>query len=124
MNTIKISEVAKIAYQANKAYSEIFDTRIRRDWTKLDQSERDFYIKGALFHLNNPDANESDSHNAWVKDMILKGWSYDKYYNPAKKTHPCIINFNKLTLEQQFKDYMFKGLINLFINRFKLNIAK
>lgn len=121
---MKIVDVAKIVYQANVAYHETFEPWQKRKWGELAEHEQASYINGVKFFLKNPDAPEEKLHNVWMKTRIMEGWSYDEKYDPFNKVHPYLKPFKQLRPEQQFKDYLFKGLLNLFINIFHFEIEE
>ena len=63
------------------------------------------------FHLRNPYADASDSHDNWVTTKIRDGWVWGITKDTDLKTHPCIIPFNELPVMQQAKDHLFKGIV-------------
>lgn len=48
-----------------------------------------------------------DSHRSWMQHKAADGWTYGKTKDPAKKTHPCMVEFKKLPPSQQLKDHLF-----------------
>ncbi|MBQ3119231.1 MAG: Ryanodine receptor Ryr [Clostridia bacterium] len=44
-----------------------------------------------------------NTHENWAKNKIEDGWVYGKELDDDKKTHPCLIEYEKLSEED--KDY-------------------
>jgi hypothetical protein len=40
------------------------------------------------------------------------GWVYGEVKDAEKKTHPCMVPYEKLPIEQRVKDYLFKAVID------------
>lgn len=105
------TKVAKVAYEVNKAYCEAIGDYSQPEWNDAPDWQRDSVINGVEFHLLNPDASPSDSHNNWLKRKLAEGWTYGEVKNLEKKEHPCCVEYEKLPLEQRVKDYLFKQIV-------------
>jgi hypothetical protein len=57
-------------------------------------------------------APASASHENWMKEKEADGWKYGTIKDPEKKEHPCIVPFEQLPKEQQFKDHLFRGIVH------------
>jgi len=108
---MKIIDLAKIVYQANKAYCETINYPIKMHWDILNNEGKKSIEKGVRFHLNNPYATPEDSHVEWMISKIEKGWSFGSFNND-NKTHPCIKSYDLLPKEQKIKDLLFKRVVN------------
>lgn len=51
-------------------------------------------------------------HIRWCRFMLLDGWKYGKVKDKSNKTHPDLILYNKLSIEEQNKD---KNIINYLL---------
>jgi len=45
---------------------------------------------------------------------VDSGWVYGEVKDVEKKTHPCIVPYEQLPVEQQSKDYIFKGIVDAY----------
>lgn len=108
----KIEAIAKVCHEANKAFCEANGDMTQKSWEKAEKWQRDSAIKGVEFRINNPKAKDSAQHDAWMKDKIKDGWKYGKVKDPVKKTHPCIVPFEKLPKFQQQKDTLFCAIVD------------
>lgn len=114
---MKIENIAKICHQANKAYCESIGDLSQLDWSDAPSWQKQSAIIGVEFHLSNPDASASASHESWMKGKEAEGWKYGANKNPDIKEHPCYVPFDQLPLEQQLKDHLFKNIVSTFRNK-------
>lgn len=112
MTDKKIKAIAKVCHQANKAFCEVNKDDTQKDWGEAEAWQRESAIKGVEFRIKNPKAKSDAQHNAWMKDKIENGWIYGKVKDAKKKTHPCLVPFNKLPAFQQQKDILFCAIVD------------
>lgn len=108
----KITVIAMTCHAANKAWCESEGDYSQKDWANAEQWQRDSAIKGVEFRLANPEAKHDAQHNAWMADKIKEGWVYGPVKDADKKTHPCIVPFEKIPLFQQKKDALFCAIVD------------
>ena len=109
MNT---TAVARVCHEANRAYCIAFGDDYQKPWEEADQWQRDSAIRGVEFARANPTAPPSAQHDAWLADKVKDGWTYGAVKDPAKKTHPCIVPYDELPIQQRLKDTLFKAIVN------------
>lgn len=103
--------MAKVAHQVNKAYCEALGDFSQPAWVEAPDWQKDSAINGVKFHLDNPDASPSASHDAWLEQKRIEGWKYGKIKDSNKKEHPCFIPYDQLPIEQRAKDYIFTAVV-------------
>jgi hypothetical protein len=59
-----------------------------------------------MFNSKNP----KESHNNWMNAKIKDGWIYGEAKDIDKKTHPCLIPYEKLPYEEKIKDWISLGI--------------
>lgn len=108
-----IIEIARVCHAANKSLCECMGDYTQDSWDKAEQWQRDSAIKGVAFALANPDATPADQHNAWIDDKLTNGWRYGpvKDANALPPTHPCMMPYEKLPIEQRMKDHAFRAIV-------------
>ena len=104
--------IAKVCHEANKAYCESIGDYSQKSWDEAEEWQRESAVKGVLYRLNNPEAPKSAQHDAWMNDKINSGWIYGEVKDAEKKTHPCIVPYNDLPIEQQKKDALFQAIVD------------
>lgn len=107
-----IEQIATTGHEVNKAFciglGDFTQLPFRNapDWQKVSA------INAVKFHIANPEAKPSASHECWMKEKLENGWKYGESKDENLKTHHCIVPFNKLPPEQQAKDIIFKAVVD------------
>lgn len=108
---MKLIDIAAVCHGANKALCETQGDASQPDWANAPQWQRDSAIVGVKFNLENPDAPPSASHDSWLAQKRAEGWKWGSVKDPAKKEHPCYVQYDELPPEQQAKDHVFKAVV-------------
>jgi hypothetical protein len=103
--------IAKVCYEANKAWCEAGGDYSQTSWSDAAQWQRESMVAGVRFKIDNPSAGDSAQHDAWSKDKIAAGWVYGEEKSAVLKTHPCLVPFNELPELQQKKDRLFSSIV-------------
>jgi hypothetical protein len=104
-------DIARTAYNVNRAYCESLGDFSFGPWDEAPEWQRITCIADVEFHLANPTALPSASHESWRDQKLLDGWSRGPVKNPERKEHPCMVPFHELPLAQQAKDYLFTAVV-------------
>lgn len=107
-----IEQIAQVAHELNKAYCEAWGDFTQPSWADAPDWQKSSAINGVNFHLANPDAPASASHESWYKEKEAAGWKYGPVKNPETKEHPCFVPFAELPVEQQAKDFIFRQTVH------------
>jgi hypothetical protein len=75
------------------------------------QWQKDSAIDGVRNLIENPSVTAEDSHKNWMDHKLQNGWIYGEKKSEKFKTHPCIVRYELLPLEQQIKDHIFRSLV-------------
>lgn len=102
-------DIAKVSYAVNRAYCESLGDYSFNPWEEAAEWQKKSCLMGVDFHLANPEATASASHDSWLAQKLLEGWNYGK--DPGKKEHPCMVPFNKLPQQQQSKNFIFSAIV-------------
>jgi len=109
-------QIAKVAHEINKAFCESIGDDSQPTWEDAPDWQKESAINGVQFHIDNPDALPSNSHESWLKQKEDEGWKYGPVKDPEKKEHPCFVPYDELPVEQKSKDYLFKQVIHSLKN--------
>src|SRR5690606_27748077 len=101
-----------ICHEANAALCRGVGANSQPSWEDAPDWQRTSARNGVRFHLENPNASASASHDSWMKEKVDGGWVYGPVKDPAKREHPCIVPFGELPSEQQAKDHLFRGIVH------------
>lgn len=109
-----ISDVAYLCHELNRAYCHLLGDDSQKSWYESPAWQLDSAVDGVHFHLTHPSASPEDSHKNWMKQKLADGWKYGETKDPDKKTHPCLVPYDKLPEEQRIKDELFMAVVDVF----------
>ena len=113
---VTTEQIARFAHEINKAYCNAIGDNSQPTWEDAPDWQKSSAINGVNFHLENPNASPSASHESWLKQKQEEGWKYGLVKNPETKEHPCFVSYDELPVEQRAKDYLFKQVVSSFEN--------
>jgi hypothetical protein len=106
-----IEEIAKTCHEVNRAYCSGIGDDSQSHWDNAPDWQKDSAIDGVKLHIECPNLGTSASHDVWMAHKIAEGWVWGDVKDPGKKTHPCIVPFDDLPIEQQMKDALFASVV-------------
>ncbi len=109
---MKIEQLARVCHEANRAYCASIGDDSQQPWESAPEWQRVSAINGVVFHIASPEAPASATHDAWVVEKLVNGWKFGKVKDADAKTHPCIVTFDRLPIEQQRKDVLFRAIVH------------
>lgn len=104
--------IARTCHEANRVYCESIGDNSQPSWHNAPQWQKDSAINGVLFHQSKPEADASASHENWFAEKVADGWKYGEVKDEEAKTHPCMVPFKELPIEQQIKDHIFRSIVH------------
>ncbi len=111
---MNIEQIAKTCHEVNKAYCESQADKSQLPWDSASEWQQESAINGVVFHFGNSDSTPEDSHNNWMNEKYANGWKYGIVKDPAKKEHPCLVEYSQLPDEQKVKDALFIAVVRSF----------
>lgn len=108
---IRLEDIARVTHEANRAYCQTRGDDSQLPWADAPAWQKDSALNGVRFHVEHPNAGPHGSHGNWMKEKLAAGWIYGPVKDIEKKTHPCILAYDALPLEQQIKDHIFVGIV-------------
>lgn len=106
------AEIARIAHEVNRAYCLALGDLSQLPWDEASEWQRESAFAGVMLHLSNPDAGPEASHEAWAARKVAEGWQYGPAKDVEAKTHPCLVPFAELSVEQQAKDFLSRAIVH------------
>jgi hypothetical protein len=123
MKFLSGTDAARIAYmchEANRVYCASIGDSSQVGWNDAPEWQKQSAINGARFVYDNPSAPASANHDSWSAEKVADGWVYGEVKDPEAKTHHCLVPFEELPAEQQFKDVLFRTIALSAISAFGL----
>lgn len=105
-------DIAEVCHETNRAYCRTLGDFSQPSWQLAPQWQKESALKGVQFHVANPGASPSHSHEEWLKEKTATGWKYGPEKDPDKKEHPCFRPYEELPKEQQMKDRLFIAVVH------------
>ena len=109
---MEIEQVARVCHEANRAYCQTLGDLSQQVWHTAPDWQRTSAINGVRFHLANPNALPSHSHDNWLAEKKAAGWKYGHVKDAVKKEHPCFVPYEQLPADQKAKDSLFKAVVD------------
>lgn len=117
-STVGEEQIAQLCHEVNRVYCKVLGDDSQPSWEDAPDWQKESAIKGVNFHLENPSAPASSSHDSWLAEKREKGWKYGPVKDPEKKEHPCYVPFEELPTSQKVKDFLFKNTVHSFSRLF------
>lgn len=109
---MELEKIARVCHEVNRAYCLAVGDSSQPCWDEAPEWQRKSAINGVQFHIDNPKASPSASHDKWLEEKAADGWKYGAVKNPETKEHPCFVPYEQLPAEQRAKDYIFTAIVN------------
>lgn len=107
-----IPQIAEVAHEANRALTRILgDVPVQPPWSDAPREMIDSSVKGVKFALDNPQATAAEQHDAWARDKLASGWKHGPVKDEAKKEHPALVAYDKLSIGTKAKDELFRAIV-------------
>ena len=82
---MEITDIAAICHEANAALCRAGGDMTQPPWAVAPEWQKESAIDGVRFHIANPDASPSASHENWLRVKESDGWVYGPVKDPEKK---------------------------------------
>lgn len=104
---MNVQQIAEICHDLNRAYCKALGDESQAPWSEAPEWQRQSALNGVLAIESGQVQYPWDSHDYWMAEKLADGWVYGEVKDPEKKTHPCLVEFNDLPLDQRKKDFLF-----------------
>lgn len=111
MIPLTVENIASICHEANRRLCNLMGDHSQAAWAATPERLQGSIIAGVQFALDNPEAEPGAQHEAWCNYKLSQGYVYGESKNEDAKTHPQLVPFEDLPLEQQTKDVLFTSIV-------------
>jgi hypothetical protein len=100
---------ARAAHEMNRAWCIFIGDNSQKPWDEAPDWQKVSCRDGVLGVLagNTPE----QSHENWLRHKQANGWVYGPTKNEANKTHPAMMPYGDLPLEQKIKDQIYRDAV-------------
>jgi RyR domain len=115
--SLTIEAIATVCHDANASYcAHVMNDDSQDPWEFAPDWQRESAIQGVRFMIDNPDSSSARVHLSWMSHKLLDGWVYGSKKDAMAKTHPCLVPYEELPVEQRRKDALFRAIVTALIN--------
>jgi hypothetical protein len=111
MNADKITAIARICHEANRACCAGLGDHSQVPWDETTEEFRANSIAAVRFQIENPGATAEQQHTQWMTMRLEAGWKLGPIKDIEKKIHPCLVPYDQLPEEQRRKDALFAAIV-------------
>jgi hypothetical protein len=104
-STKLIEECAEAAHNVNRQYCLAIGDASQPSWEDAPDWQKDSIRSGVVEVLNRKTLREC--HEAWLHIKERDGWVWGPVKDVDAKVHPCMLPYDQLPPEQQFRDTLF-----------------
>jgi hypothetical protein len=99
-----IEKVASKAHNMWKFFTELVSDEKVPGWELAEDWQRDSAISNVKAVIMGTDSDPKAEHERWCKEKMDAGWAYGPVKDGVLKTHPCLVDFDKLPACKQGLD--------------------
>lgn len=115
----RFETVARVCHETNRAWCEANGDMSQRPWMDAEDWQRDSACRGVQVAIDG--ATPEEQHEAWCQDKFEDGWVYGLVKDKVEMTHPCLVPYQKLPVEQQVKDALFGAVVRVLAAALRLS---
>lgn len=106
-------DIARVAHATLNAYKFINRPGLLiLNWDDTTKEERDSFVAGVEWVINNPATTAEHQHTAWVKYKRDSGWLLGDTKDEVLRTHPLLIPWSDIDLEHRTKNSLFIAVVH------------
>lgn len=109
---VMVEHIARVCHEVNRAYCQALGDDSQLPWDEAPQWQRNSCLAGVRSHLENPGLTPEQSHVLWYQHKQADGWVYGAFKDQERKTHPCMVMYHELPIEQRAKDHIFRAIVH------------
>lgn len=109
MTDFSLRDIARVCHEANRELQVILGEQPNEAWDDCDVDLQESAVVGVGKALEGVTSEEL--HESWCVTKRQQGWVYGEEKDFDAKTHPCLVPYAELPLEQRVKDDLFKAIV-------------
>jgi len=106
--------IAEIAEDAIDSYRQ-FLGEASKPWADRPPEYKENCARGVRIIFENPHITAEMAHDLWVASRCMEGWTYGPEQDLDLKTHPLMVRWDLVPVEQRRKDELFIQIVRAFI---------
>lgn len=106
-----LDAISQVVHEALRAYVKTIDQPALPTWSRAPKWMREATKASVIFVLENTKSGPGAQHDQWCETKKASGWTYGKKKDGRRKTHPMLVPFAELALEEQAKDNLVNAIV-------------
>ena len=111
MTHFTYEQIAEVCHEANRTLRGLLGEEPGPTWADADDALRESAVIGVRARAVEGLEGEA-LHERWCETKVTQGWVYGTTKDTETKTHPCLVPYRDLPLEQRAKDYLFAAIVD------------
>ena len=103
--------IARVVHEANRAYCTELGDDSQDPWDLAPDWQRKSAVSGVRAVLDGTAQTPEQQHEAWMAEKRAGGWTLGDVKDAEAKTHPCLVPYDQLPVEQRLKDVLFGAIV-------------
>lgn len=115
---MKIEDIARIAYNLNRAYSLFMSDHSHPLWEEASEEDKKSTLAGVQYVLaDKPDhpCPAEGLHAAWLAYKKAAGWTFGAVKSVERKKHPRMVAWHSLSDKQKIRDIIFGAVVQQLV---------
>ncbi len=106
-----IEQIARICHETNRHYCFALGDYSQVTWAEAPAWQHESAMHGVGAILNGVTLTPEEQHESWCAEKRSTGWKYGPTKDTELRTHPCLLPYHELPVEQQRKDRLFRAIV-------------
>lgn len=115
MNKLTPAQIARVVHEANRAYCESIGDYSQKPFDQAAEWQRESAVKGVIAVQEGTANTPEQQHQSWLDEKVRTGWKFGSIKDESLKTHPCMVPYHELPIEQQMKDHLFRAIVTTLL---------
>jgi RyR domain len=109
-------KIARVCHEANRGIQAAWPADgipVAPPWEDLDPETQASILAGVMGVIEG--LPPAASHEAWCEHKRANGWTYGPVKSSEAKTHPCLLPYAALPVENAIKDHVFGAIVRQLV---------
>lgn len=112
LNEADIAKTAQLCHEINRAYQISLGDETGFPWFDSTVEMQESAKAGVRAFVESEfTLTPEQQHNRWMAGKLAAGWRYGPVKDAAERTHPCLVAYEELPMEDRAKDLMFQAAV-------------
>lgn len=103
--------IAQVCHEANRVLQSYLEEAQNPPWDEAPDWMKESTLDGVRNILNGTVITPEESHANWFNHREETGWRWGEVKDEVAKTHPLMVRYDELPVEQRAKDTLFFAIV-------------